>query len=241
MAPQFPDHFGCMEQPEAPTLGMWMIHHSNLPRRAEKPAPWRRRGAALTLLIPAILLGAIAMGRAEEFIATSRWQYPATPLATGGLLAHGQADIFDATTNAQLGGIGFYCTPTQSYVDVYVHVSGVPIITGNAAQPISELRWGHPTFKTRLKLGGVDLPATVESGVVYVDIDDRTGPVLAEAFTLKPGTPSKRLDFDVERLAAFALVMKPLEPRTRPANTLTLDYARMVELCRSMVASRAGN
>ncbi len=220
---------------------MQMIHHSNLPRRARKVAVWRRRGAALPLLTPAILLAAIAMGRAEEFIVTSRWQYPATPLATGELLAHGQADIFDTSTNAQLGGIGFYCTPTQNYVDLFVHVSGGPIITGNAAQPISDLRWGRATFKTRLKLGGVDLPAAVESGVVYVDIDAKTGPVLAEALALKPGIPSKRLDFDVAKLAAFTLVMKPIEPRTRPANTLTLDYAHMVDLCRSMVASRAGN
>jgi hypothetical protein len=223
------------------TLGIQMIHHSNLPRRAGKIAAWRRRGAALPLLTPAILLVAIAMGRAEEFIVTSRWQYPATPLANGRLLAHGQADIFDTSTNAQLGGIGFYCTPTQNYVDVFVHVSGVPIISGNPAQPVSDLRWGRPTFKTRLKLGGVDLPAAVESGVVYVDIDAKTGPVLAEALALKPGTPSKRLDFDVAKLAAFTLVMKPIEPRMRPANTLTLDYARMVDLCRSMVAGRAGN
>jgi len=218
-----------------------MIHHTTLPGRAGKVAAWRRRGAALPLLTAAFLLAAIAMGRAEEFIVTSRWQYPATPLATGELLAHGQANIFDTSTNAQLGGIGFYCTPTQSYIDVFVHVSGVPIITGNTAQPVSDLRWGHPTFKTRLKLGGVDLPAVVESGVVYVDIDASTGPVLAEALTLKPGTTSKRLDFDVAKLAAFTLVMKPLEPRTRPANTLTLDYARMVDLCRSMVAGRAGH
>lgn len=218
-----------------------MIYNSNLPRPAGNVAAWQRRSAVLPLLTTAILLAAIAMGRAEEFIVSSRWQYPATPLATGDLLAHGQADIFDTSTNAQLGGIGFYCTPTQNYVDVFVHVSGVPIISGNTAQPVSDLRWGRPTFKTRLKLGGVDLPAVVESGVVYVDIDAKTGPVLAETLTLKPDTPSKRLDFDVAKLAAFTLVMKPLEPRTRPTNTLTLDYARMVDLCRSMGASRAGN
>jgi hypothetical protein len=220
---------------------MQMIHNSNLPLRARKVACWRRRSAALPLLTSAILLAATATGRAEEFFVTSRWQYPATPLATDNLLAHGQADISDTRTNAQLGGIGFYCTPTQNYIDVSVHVSGTPIISGNAAQPVSDLRWGHPTFKTRLKLDGVDLPAMVESGVVYVDIDANTGPVLAEAFTLKPGAPSKRLDIDVANLAAFTLVIKPVEPRTRPANTLTIDYARMVDMCRSMVASRSSH
>jgi hypothetical protein len=193
-----------------------------------------RRSLGRSAFVLALLLGASAAARAEEFVVTSRWQYPAKPLPGGSLLAHGQADIFDASTNDQIGGIGYYCARPATYVDIFVHEPGRPMMYRTPANEIraTELHWGYPTFRgASLKLNGVVLPASVERGVVYVDIDAKTGPVLADAFTLK--TAGKRLDVDVPKLATFTLAMKRIEPRTHAVSVVIVDFDEMVRMCQS--------
>ncbi len=205
-----------------------MQRDSGRPARAgvASPRAWRR---TLGRWVVAVVLGGSAVAHAEEFLVTSRWQYLAKPV-NASVLAHGQADIFDPSINRQIGGIGYYCARPTTYIDIFVHEPGRPIMTGDPSHPVTELHWGHPTFRTSLKLNGVELPSVVESGVIYVDIDARIGPLLADAFALK--TASKRLDIDVARLAAFTLVMKRIEPKSRP-DTAIVDFDQMVEICRT--------
>ncbi len=205
-----------------------MQHYSDRGRRARAGSRRGRRALAPLAVALAMGLGAAA-ARAEEFLVTSRWQYLAKPV-NAAIIAHGQADIFDASTKHQIGGIGFYCQRGTRYIDIFVHEPGRPITTGNPSNPVTPLHWGTPTFRTSLTLNGTVMPAAVESGVVYVDIDATIGPALAEAFALK--TASKRLDVDVAKLAAFTLVMQRIEPRSRP-DTAIVDFDRMVGMCRS--------
>jgi hypothetical protein len=195
-------------------------------RRADRARA--RRAIGLAAAFAAALVSA-ATASAEEFLVTSRWQYNTKAVRPEVILAHGQADIFDPATTEWIGGIGFYCARPQTYIDIFVHEPGGP---GNPATPATPMHWGSPTFRTSLTLNGAVMPAAVEAGIVYVDIDAGIGRVLADAFALK--TPSKRLDFDVAKFATFTLVMKRIEPRSRPDTAIT-DFDQMVGMCRSQL------
>ncbi len=176
-----------------------------------------------------VVVGTTAAARAEECLVTSRWQYLAKPV-NASIVAPGQADIFDPAADVQIGGIGYYCGRPTTYIDIFVHEPGRPIMIGNRSKPVTDLHWGTPTFRTSLRLNEAVVPAAVESGVVYVDIDSRVGAVLADAFAL--AAPSKRLDIDVAKLAAFTLVMKRIEPRSH-RDTAIADFDQMVTMCRT--------
>jgi hypothetical protein len=164
----------------------------------------------------------------QEFSVGSIWEYRQQAMAPGRIFAHGQADIVDAS-GAQIGGVGFYCAVPHSYVDIYVRKPGAGL--GNYL-------WGNATLKTSLKLNGVSMPAKVEGGIVFIDIDDAVRPVLIKALELGAGAGSQRIDVDVANFAKFALIMKTNKPPSPSPPAVAVSYARMVSMCDATIAQQ---
>lgn len=177
---------------------------------------------AALVVLPLLLAGTGAT-HAEEFLLASKWSYVAKPTVPNQIFAHGQANVFDRATNAQLGGVGFYCGP-KSYVDIFVHKPGGAVL-------LNEYYWGMTTIRnTSLKLNGISMPASVEKGIIYVDINDQIRRALSDAFDLKAGAATKRLGFEVPNFAKFDLVLKLIEPRGY-ADTAIVTFPQMMSLC----------
>jgi hypothetical protein len=156
-----------------------------------------------------------------EFGVSSQWVYRQQRFSDK-ILAHGQADLVDSSGTLS-GGVGFYCGIPGPYIDIFVHKPG-----GTLAQYL----WGEATFKTSLKFNGTAMPASVEQGIIYVNIrgdDDRA--MFARAFELGPAVNEQRSTVDVANLAKFDLVVRPTQPKNVPAGALVVPYSRMTALC----------
>jgi hypothetical protein len=164
----------------------------------------------------------------QEFSVGSIWEYRQQAVAPGRIFAHGQADIVDPA-GAQIGGVGFYCAVPHSYVDIYVRKPGAGL--GNYL-------WGNATLKTSLKLNGVSMPAKVERGIIFIDIDAAVRPVLNKAFELGAGAGSQRIDVDVANFAKFALIMKANKPSSPSPPAVAVSYARMVNMCDATIGEQ---
>ena len=165
----------------------------------------------------------------QEFSVGSIWEYRQQAVTPGQIFAHGQADIVDPS-GAQIGGVGFYCAVPHSYVDIYVRKPGAPL--GNYL-------WGNTTLmKASLKLNGVNMPAKIERGIIFIDIDDAVRPVLHKAFELGAGAGSQRIDVDVAKFAKFALIMKASKPSSPSPPAVAASYARMVNMCDATIAQQ---
>ena len=82
------------------------------------------------------------------------------------------------------------------------------------------------------------MPAKVERGIIFIDIDDAVGSVLTKVFELGAGARSQRIDVDVANFARFALVMKATEPTSPPPATAVVSYARMVSMCDTTIGAQ---
>jgi hypothetical protein len=162
-----------------------------------------------------------------EFSVCSLWKYVQTPITPGRLFAHGQVDIADMA-GAWLGGVGFYCAVPHSYIDIFVHRPG-----GSPADHY----WGNATLKTSLELDGVKMPASVERGIIYVDISDDLRSVLEKAFELKPDAPARRVRVDVANFGKFDLVAKPATPPQQPAAE-AVSFDHMMAMCDATIAAQ---
>jgi hypothetical protein len=163
-----------------------------------------------------------------EFSVGSLWKYVQTPVTPGRLFAHGQVDIAD-TAGARLGGVGFYCAVPHSYIDIFVHRPG---------GSLADYYWGNATFKTSLELNGARMPATVERGIIYVDISDDLRPLLQKAFELKPGAPARRLSVDIANLGKFDLIAKQATPPAAQPATEVVSFERMMTMCDTTIAAQ---
>jgi hypothetical protein len=165
----------------------------------------------------------------QEFSVKSIWEYrQQAQLVPGRVFAHGQADIVDQS-GVQIGGVGFYCAVPHAYIDISVRKPG---------GAIGDYLWGNATLKTSLKLSGASMPASVERGIVFLDINDAVRPVLDKAFELKSGARTQRVAFDVANFAKFALIITRTEsPAPRPGAE-AVSYARMVSLCDTTIAAQ---
>jgi hypothetical protein len=163
-----------------------------------------------------------------EFSVGSLWQYLQSSTSPGRIFAHGQADIA-IKSGGWLGGVGFYCAVPHPYIDIFVHKPG-----GN----IADYYWGTATLKTTLDLDGVRMPASVERGIIYIDVSDDIRPSLEKAFEFKPGSPARHLKVDVAGFANFDLVVtETAPPPARPA-TEVVSFARMMSLCDATIAAQ---
>jgi hypothetical protein len=184
-------------------------------------------------LIASSQLGASQMAAAPtapspEFSVGSLWKYVQAPITPGRLFAHGQVDIADKA-GARLGGVGFYCAVPHSYIDIFVHRPG---------GSLADYYWGNATLKTSLELDGVKMPATVERGIIYVDISDDLRPLLEKAFEFKPGAPARRLRVDVANFGKFELLAKPTTPTVAQPATEVVSFERMMTMCDATIAAQ---
>ena len=123
--------------------------------------------------------------------------------------------------------MGFYCAVPHPYIDIFVHKPG-----GNVA----DYYWGTATLKTILDLDGVRMPASVERGIIDIDVSDDIRPGLEKTFEFKPGSPARHIKVDVVDFANFDLIVTEAAP-PRPA-TEVVSFARMVSLCDATVAAQ---
>jgi hypothetical protein len=163
-----------------------------------------------------------------EFSVGSRWKYVQAPITPGRLFAHGQLDIADKA-GARLGGVGFYCALPHSYIDIFVHRPG---------GGLADYYWGNATFKTSLELDGIKMPATVERGIVYVDISDDLRPLLEQAFAFRPGTPARRHSIDIANFGKFELVARPTTPSAAQPASEVVSFERMMTMCDTTIAAQ---
>jgi hypothetical protein len=174
------------------------------------------------LLSLAVLLACADYAMSQEFLLSSRWRYLQRPVATD-IFGHGQADIFAKSSTLWLGSVGFYCAAPQPYFDIKIH------------KPPGRLEdepfWGTPTIMTNLKLNGSSMPAAVEHGLISVDIDQQTRPVLGRAFELEPGHELRRIRIEVKDFARFDLIMKPIAPTTAVDGSTVMSFAAMSRMC----------
>jgi hypothetical protein len=163
-----------------------------------------------------------------EFSVSSLWEYLQSPMSPGRIFAHGQAAIA-GKSGGWLGGVGFYCAVPHPYLDIFVHKPG---------GAIADYYWGTATLKSTLALDGVRMPATVERGIIYIDVSDEIRPNLERAFELKPGSPARHLKVEVADFANFELIVaEAAPPPARPA-TEVVSFAHMMSLCDATVAAQ---
>jgi hypothetical protein len=169
-----------------------------------------------------VLLACADASAAREFLLSSRWRYLQGPVATN-IFGHGQADIFATTAGIWLGSMGFYCAAPQPYFDIKIRKP--PGRRDDA--PF----WGTATIMTSLRLNGSHMPAAVERGLITVDIETETRPLLSRVFDLEPGRDRRRIRIEVKDFANFALVMRPIEPTTAIEGSAIMSYAAMTRMC----------
>src|SRR6185503_4731579 len=91
--------------------------------------------------------------------------------------------------------------------------------------------WGTATIMTSLRLNGSHMPAAVERGLITVDIETETRPLLSRVFELEPGHERRRIRIEVKDFASFALIMRPIEPTTAIEGSAIMSYAAMTRMC----------
>jgi hypothetical protein len=180
------------------------------------------RKVLLAPFVSLLVLLACADAGAREFLLSSRWRYLQGPVATN-IFGHGQADIFARASGIWLGSMGFYCAAPQPYVDIKIRKP--------PARPDDAPFWGTTTIMTSLRLNGSPMPAAVERGLITVDIETETRPMLSRVFELERGRDSRRIRIEVKDFASFALIMKPIEPTTALDGSTIVSYAAMTRMC----------
>jgi hypothetical protein len=130
-----------------------------------------------------------------------------------------------------LGGVGFYCAVPHSYLDIFVRKPPGGVL--------AEYFWGDATLKTSLKLNGVAMPASVEHGIIYIDIGDDIRKVLEMVFELGAGSATRRSTIDVANFAKFDLVVRSSAPPQQHGDLeVVVSYARMVSMCDATIAAQ---
>jgi len=163
-----------------------------------------------------------------ELSVASLWKYIQAPVTPGRIFAHGQTDIADQH-GAWLGGIGFYCALPHPYIDIFVHKPG---------GTLTDYYWGNASLKTSLELDGIKMPATIERGIIYIDVSDEIRPALEKVFEFKPGASNRALNVDVANFAKFSLIVKANNQPPAAATTDLVSFARMVGLCDTTIAAQ---
>jgi hypothetical protein len=165
-----------------------------------------------------------------EFTMAMTWRYRREAVPER-ILARGQTALVDKS-GLRLGAVEFFCANPLPYIGIVVNKPG-----GGPAEHF----WGEATRKTTLRLDGFAVPASVVTGIIYVDVGNEVRPILEKTFGPAPGSAPERRNIEVADFARFDLVVDASPASPALAGADLVSYDRMVMMCDAAIAGHGAS